>query len=279
MDLLGRTWRALPEPVRARAKAVLASQNIGRLPVRDERLDGIEVILDAPTEMTFEERLFLYALVRGTAPRRVLEIGTSQGGSALIFASAMEANGSGTVVGIEPMPRVEIPDEQFKGRFELVTGESPGAVAEASELAGGLFDLVLIDGMHIYSQAAADIAGALPFLADQAYLLFHDAFHFGVSEAIREAIEADPDLHDCGYVCARPRTVGNLLTHGGFRLVRRGTSAIDVEALVKPVWDSFDLPVPHDPDLRDHDIYFCEAVKPCAYCVRQRTFVNPGAPA
>src|SRR5690349_21516122 len=146
MDLLGRTWRALPEPVRTRAKAVLASQNIGRLPVRDERLDGIEVILDAPTEMTFEERLFLYALVRGTAPRRVLEIGTSQGGSALIFASAMESNGSGTVVGIDPMPRVEIPDERFKGRFHLVTGESPGAVAEASELAGGLFDLVLIDG-------------------------------------------------------------------------------------------------------------------------------------
>jgi predicted O-methyltransferase YrrM len=279
MDLLSRTWRALPEPVRARTRAALAAKNIGRLPERDERLEALEVILDAPTEMTFEERLFLFSLVRGTAPQRVLEIGTSQGGSALIFANALEANGSGTVVGIDPMPRIEIPDHRFHGRFHLVTGESPGAIAEAAELAGGRFDLVLIDGMHIYSQAAADLAGAMPYLADDAYILFHDAFHYGVSEAIREAVEADPHLHDCGYVCARPRTVGLLLTHGGFRLVRRGTSAIDVGAMVKPVWDSFDLPVPHDPDLRDHDIYYCEVVEPCAYCVRERAQATPGAHA
>ncbi len=220
--------------------------------------------------MTFEERLFLYALVRGTAPKRVLEIGTSQGGSAAIFAAALEANGSGLVVGIDPAPRIDLPGDVFHDRFHLITGESPGAIEKASEIAGGLFDLVLIDGMHIYQQAADDLAGALPFMADHAYILFHDSFHYGVSEAIREAIESDPTLHDCGYVCAQPRTVGLLLTHGGFRLVRRGAAAIDVEAMVKPAWDHFDLPVPHDPDLRNHDIYYCEYVQPCAHCRKER---------
>ena len=113
-------------------------------------------------------------------------------------------------------------------------------------------------------------AGALPFMAEQGYLLFHDSFHFGVSEAIREALEADPTLHDCGYVCARPRRVGDLLTHSGFRLVRRGPPIVDMEAIVKPVWDEVDRPPPHDPDLRNHDIYYCEYVEPCAYCVRVR---------
>jgi predicted O-methyltransferase YrrM len=270
MNLLERAWLRLPDSVRDRAKGVLADHDIGRLSaVRpDPLLAPLEAIVDAPTEMTFEERLFLFALVRGTRPERVLEIGTSQGGSAAIIAAALEANGTGLVVGIDPFPRIELPDDVFHGRFHLITGESPDAVEKAAETAGGPFDLVLIDGMHIYSQAAADIAGSLPFMADHGYLLFHDSFHYGVSEAIREAVDADAGLHDCGYVCSQARTVGYHLTHGGFRLVRRGTAAIDVEAMVKPTWDHFDLPVPHDPDLRDHDIYYCEAVTPCAFCRR-----------
>ena len=274
MTFSRRAWQALPDSVRSRAKGFLASHDIGRISTaprdptaaRDPRLDQLEIILDAPTEMTFEERLFLFALVRGTAPQRVLEIGTSQGGSAAIFAAALEANGSGVVVGIDPAPRIELPEATFHDRFHLVTGASPEAIADASEIAGGDFDLVLIDGMHIYQQAADDIAGALPYMADHAYVLFHDSFHYGVSEAIREAIESDPTLHDCGYVCSQARTVGLHLTHGGFRLVRRGATAIDVEAMVKPLWDQFDLPVPHDPDLRNHDIYYCQFVQPCAYC-------------
>ena len=33
---------------------------------------------------------------------------------------------------------------------------------------GGPFDLVLVDGIHIYQQAADDLAGALPFMASRA---------------------------------------------------------------------------------------------------------------
>jgi predicted O-methyltransferase YrrM len=270
MQLIERVWRTLPEGAKAKVRGVLAAQRIGRLPEPDPRLRDFDTIFDVPTEMSFEERLFLYALVRGTRPSRILEIGTSQGGSAAIFAAALEANGApGIVVGIDPMPRIELPDEAFHARFHLVTGESPGAIAQAVEAAGGPFDLVLVDGMHIYQQAAADVGGALPFMAPDGYLLFHDSFHFGVSEAIREALEADPTLIDCGYVCNQPRRVGDLLTHAGFRLVRRGPEVVDVLALVKPVWDEVQLPPPHDPDLRNHDIYWCEYVEPCDWCAKR----------
>ena len=43
-----------------------------------------------------------------------------------------------------------------------------------------------------------------------------------------------------------------------------------MEAIVKPVWHEVDRPPPHDPDLRNHDIYFCEYVEPCAHCLRVR---------
>jgi predicted O-methyltransferase YrrM len=291
VDVIKKVWHALPVPVQHKVRSRLAALDIGRIRVRDanlasveeqlrtaqaelaavdHRLDDLTVVLDAPTEMSEDERLFLYALVRGTKPERVLEIGTSRGGSAAVFAAALEANGKGIVVGIDPLPRIEVPDEQFHGRFHLVTGESPGAVAEALEIAGGPFDLVLIDGMHIYQQTADDLAGALPAMADQAYVLFHDSFHFGVSEAIREGIEREPSLVDCGYVCNEPRRVGDLLTHAGFRLLRRGAPTVDMEAIVKPVWDEVDLRPPHDLDLRNHDIYYCEYVERCAYCLRTR---------
>ena len=268
-----------PSPPRCatRIKDLLAQHDIGRLSSRPAAIESMDVIVEAPTEMSLDERLFLYSLVRGSAPATVLEIGTSQGGSAAIFAAALEANGAGTVVGIDPMPRIELPEALFHGRFRLVTGESPAAIEEAARVAGAPFDLVLIDGIHIYQQAADDLAGVLPFMAPQGYVLFHDSFHFGVSEAIREAVESDPTLHDCGYVCARPRRVGDLLTHSGFRLVRRGPEVVDMEAIVKPVWDEVDRPPPHDPDLRNHDIYYCEYIEPCAYCLRVRAAATPSA--
>ena len=147
--------------------------------------------------MSFEERLFLYALVRGTAPQAgPSRSAPPRAGSAAIFASALEANGSGPRGRASTRSRASSsPTSVFHGRFHLVDRRVTGLDrAEAARIAGGPFDLVLIDGMHIYQQAADDVAGALPDMAEQGYLLFHDSFHFGVSEAIREAIEADPTL-------------------------------------------------------------------------------------
>jgi len=108
----------------------------------------------------------------------------------------------------------------------------------------------------------------------QGYVLFHDAFHFGVSEAIRHAVEADATLHDCGYVCARPRRVGDLLTHAGLRMVRRGPPAVDIAPLVAGVWAEVGRAPPHDPDLCNHDIWYCTAVEPCTHCKQGKAFVR-----
>jgi predicted O-methyltransferase YrrM len=279
VDVLGRAWRLLPEFARSRVKTSLAARNIGRLDVlpadanlsaSDEQLGRLRVVLDAPTEMSLEERLFLYSLVRGLHPARVLEIGTSRGGSAAIIASAMEENESGMLVGIDPMAHIELPFATFKGRFHLVSDVSPNGIGEAARLAGRGFDLVLIDGPHTHQQSLDDILGVLPHTSERAFILLHDAFHFGVSEAIRETVERDPTLHDCGYVCRQPRRVGDLLTHAGFRLLRRGPAIDDPTPWVEPIWREVGLAPPHAPDLRNHDIYVCVFLEPCEHCRKQK---------
>ncbi len=225
------------------------------------------VIAQAPTEMSAEERGFLFALARGCQPRRALEIGTAGGGSSLILATAMEENGgAGQVWTIDPAPEIAFDQNLYRGRVHQVTGASPGAVEEVAATAGDAFDFALIDGIHIYRQAKADLDAVIPHLVAGAFVLLHDAFHFGVSEAIRELVEADERVHDCGYPCNRPRPVGERATHGGFRLLRFGDKAVDVRPLVAPVWESLGLPPALLATQMNHDFWYCNAVEPCDYC-------------
>ena len=150
--------------------------------------ERIGIVYTNPSEMTVPERLFVYSLVRATRPTRVLEIGSRHGGSAAIICSAMEDNGHGRLVGIDPFPEITVNPRHFHGRFELVRQTSPEGIDEAQQVAGGAFDLVFIDGLHTYSQVMKDIEGTLPHLVRGGHLLFHEAFNYGVSEAIREAI-------------------------------------------------------------------------------------------
>jgi len=233
--------------------------------------ERVGIVYRVPSEMSIEERLFLFALIRGIRPQRVLEIGSRHGGSAAIISCAMEDNGRGRVIGIDPGPEITVRKSFFHGRFHLITRPSPEAIAEAYEVAQGQFDVLFIDGLHTHRQCAADLAGALPYLAEGAYVLFHDAFHFGVSEAVREALEANPRLHDCGYMCVRPYTDEPLLSYRGLRMLRYATNPVaDPQPLIVEGYQEVGLtpPVPH-PDLLDHDGWYCRHFEPCPYCRAQ----------
>ncbi len=230
--------------------------------------ERVGIVYRVPSEMSIEERLFLFAFIRGTRPQRVLEIGSRHGGSAAIISCAMEDNGRGQVIGIDPGPDITVKKSLFHGRFHLISRPSPEAIPEAYQVANGFFDLVFIDGLHTHRQCAADLAGSLPYLADGGYVLFHDAFHLGVSESIRQALESDPRLHDCGYMCVRPYTDEPLLSYRGLRMLRFASSAVaNPEPLIEAGYREVGLnpPVPH-PDLLDHDGWYCRHFEPCPHC-------------
>jgi predicted O-methyltransferase YrrM len=235
------------------------------------------VVFTAPSDMKIEERLYLYSFIRGFRPERALEIGVLRGGSACIITNAMEDNGKGILVGVDPSPILEIRTSTLHGRYQLVTKPSPEGLPEARRLAGGKFDFVFIDGLHIYSQVARDIEGVLPHIMDGAYIMFHDAFHYGVGAAIGESIVKNPLLRDCGYVCRTPLIDYDPLTpYHGVRLLRyTSNERDDPEEAVRPFYEAAGRPAPiAAPDMLDHDPWYCPRFVPCERCKSARQSVS-----
>jgi len=172
--------------------------------------------------MSMPERVLLYGIVAGLAPERTLEIGTFLGGSALIIAAALDDVDAGSMWCVDPEPRVEPADwSRIAHRATMVAQPSPAALAEARSEAGAGFDFCLIDGDHSRDGVWRDIEGTLPVLADESWILFHDAHFHEVREAIDEALAAHPEqLHDAGLVSAHSTTDDNGVMWGGLRLVR-----------------------------------------------------------
>jgi predicted O-methyltransferase YrrM len=239
--------------------------------------ERVGAVYSAHSDMRVDERVFLYAFVRGFRPERALEIGVAEGGSALIITNAMEESGRGLLVGVDPAPRLLGAWKDLHGRYKLISQPSPEAIPEARAAAGGPFDFVLIDGLHRYDSVQKDIVAILPHLADGAYLLFHDAFHYGVATAVREAIEANPSLVDCGYPCRTANVYADPATpYNGFRLLRWTAAAVaprsvDVVQVVDPLYaQERRTRPPMSADVLNHDIWYCRVVSPCPYCRAKR---------
>jgi predicted O-methyltransferase YrrM len=193
----------------------------------DIDLASLDVIRWAPVWMTRAERLFLYTLAFCLRPMRYLEIGTLEGGSALIVCAAMDSlHSDGMLVCVDPEPRVSAENwERLKHRTALVKGYSPQALTEARSLAGSPFDLALIDGDHTAAGVERDAAAALPLLAAGGYMLFHDSFYSDVAAGIDRFVGSRGDqLIDLGpmtrEVTGEPRENGGVTTWGGLRLVQ-----------------------------------------------------------
>lgn len=229
----------------------------------------VGVVYTAPSDMKIEERLYLYSFIRGFRPERVLEIGVLNGGSGMIIANAMQDNGKGVVIGVDPEPKLQVSESAFHGRYHLVSKGSPEGVEQARRVAGGPFDFVLVDGLHLYKQVCLDIAGVLPHLCDGAYIMFHDAFHYGVGTAISEAVSKYPLLHDCGFPCRTPRVGYDPFTpYNGVRLLRYAANAlVDPAQVVRPFYEEEGkVPPAAGPDVLNHDAWYCRTLTPCPRC-------------
>src|SRR5712664_2431719 len=244
----------------------------------------VGVVYSVPSDMRLDERRYLYSFVRGFRPERALEIGVLRGGSGCIIANAMEDNGQGVIVGIDPEPMIEVRKSNFHGRYHLILKPSPEGLGEARQIAGGPFDFVFIDGLHLYKQVVRDIEGVLPFVCEGAYILFHDAFHYGVATAINEGIARNPRLHDCGYPCRTPRMDYDPYTpYNGVRLLRYANSRIcDAHQVVKPFYEAEGKRPPTPaPDVFDHDQWYCRTHSPCPRCKAKGIVPgkSPGGPS
>ena len=156
---------------------------------------ALDVLQWAPIWMGHGERLLLYTLIYNLRPARYLEIGTLKGGSALIVTTAMDAlQAPGRIVCVDPQPQIALEHwNRLKHRTTLITGFSPDVLPHAQKAAGGPFDFVLIDGDHSHAGALRDAQGILPFVADGAYVIFHDSFFVEVMQAIDDFVAQHSD--------------------------------------------------------------------------------------
>jgi predicted O-methyltransferase YrrM len=162
---------------------------------------------------TVEEACHLAAIARRTHPRKVLEIGTYDGNTALLLA----ANTTGSVVTVDLPPDFSLSDQstlayadvelnlthrshlgrQYKShelsrRIRQVYGDS--AQIDWSAL-GGPFDLIFIDGCHAESYVRSDSRNALEHLAPGGVIVWHDYGMSGdVSRVVDEIAGSTPTM-------------------------------------------------------------------------------------
>ncbi|HHY58668.1 MAG TPA: class I SAM-dependent methyltransferase [Chloroflexi bacterium] len=148
-------------------------------------------VISAPVWMSRAERLMMFSLAFCLRPQRYLEIGTFQGGSALLVGSALDAlKSDGRMYLVDPEPKIAAENwQKIAHRAEMFKGYSPDILQTVAAKAGKPFDLVLIDGDHTYQGARRDATGVLPYVAPGGYILFHDSFFPDVRRAIDEFVD------------------------------------------------------------------------------------------
>jgi len=184
----------------------------------------LEVVQYAPAWMTRSERLLLFSLIFSLRPKRYLEIGTFQGGSALIVCSALDAlESDARMYLVDPTPKIAPENwDRLRHRAKLYQGCSPEILKVAAEEAGGGFDFILIDGDHSYGGVMRDAEGVLPYAEVGSYIIFHDSFYDDVGRAIDDFVTRYSDrILDLGILTREftSQTVDNtLIRWGGLRL-------------------------------------------------------------
>jgi len=186
---------------------------------------SFDIIYQSPAQMLLSERTLLYALVYGLRPAVALEIGTAQGGSAMIICAAMDASGCGRLVCVDQAIKI-VPDNltRVAHRISLLEGLSFETIPRAYELVKTQFDFAFVDGDHSYEGVLKDIEAVSQFLREGSYVLFHDAHYFEVKEAIDATLKRYPFV-DCGMLSLEATLtndihMGKPVVWGGLRLLR-----------------------------------------------------------
>jgi predicted O-methyltransferase YrrM len=136
------------------------------------------------SEMSFAQRMFINALILRKKPKKLLEIGVSAGGSSIVILNAIKDFSDAKLFSID-LNDIWYKDTnyktgyyvdnypQLKGKWKLFTGGLALKFIEEIAL-GGEVDFCLIDTVHYNPGEIFDILMVLPFLKDDAVIVFHD---------------------------------------------------------------------------------------------------------
>ena len=137
------------------------------------------------------EGYFLYKLTKDNNLENVLEVGMANGTSALYICQAMKENKSGTLISVDPFQSTQwrsigmlnIKRAKLQDHHELMETTSDLALPELLKEQRE-FDMIFVDGMHLFDYTLLDIYYAAKLLKKGGILVVDDIKHRGVKKAI-----------------------------------------------------------------------------------------------
>jgi predicted O-methyltransferase YrrM len=142
---------------------------------------SVAITPDGPPVLTSVDPAEAAELARLAGGRRVLEIGSAHGYSAIVMAlagaghvTAVDNHSGATWLGdTRAIMESNLNAYGVAGQVTIVAADSRDALAGLAEQ-GQRFGLVFIDGDHSRAGLLADIDGVLPLLGEGAVLTIHD---------------------------------------------------------------------------------------------------------
>ncbi len=138
--------------------------------------------LDGLSEMSLAEQQFLHALVLRQKPKKILELGVSAGGASAILLHSIRGRNA-QLFSIDYSSRW-YKDNTKRSGFAVTdnlpslaknwTLYTPGLAAKYLDTIGPEIDFCLIDTMHQNPGEILDTLMVLPYLAENALVVFHD---------------------------------------------------------------------------------------------------------
>ena len=131
-----------------------------------------------PGESAWGTRNLLHALILGTRPKTVLEVGSHIGSASVVIGAALKANGFGKSYHLEPQDHYFEILSDFIRMADLEGISVPlknfSTDADLPRVVGTDVDLIFLDANHSYSNALADIAVCDGLLSDKGLILLDD---------------------------------------------------------------------------------------------------------
>lgn len=128
-------------------------------------------------KMDFDEASYMFSVIRKNRPQTLLEIGTYMGGSTVLIATAKDKSARFWSIDLRVKHPEYFRDEEVRELVSLVDKENTFLIRGDSKeyIPQEKLDFLFIDGDHSYQGVEGDFNHYLPYLADGADILFHDA--------------------------------------------------------------------------------------------------------
>jgi predicted O-methyltransferase YrrM len=154
-------------------------------------VDGVRYPLQPATGVRISDGLYLFDLSRQVKPVRSAEVGFAEGFSTLYFLAALEANGKGVHVAMDPYETSDwhgiglqkIKEAHMNHRFRFLSVKSVVALPALNGEAKP-FDIIFIDGDHRFDSAFTDFVLSDEICAKAGYILLHDPWMPSVAKVV-----------------------------------------------------------------------------------------------